>query len=63
MPLNVNRAGKEELELLSGIGPRLAQRIVEFRESIGGFSSPREFLRVPGIGKKLLAKIQGRVCY
>ena len=63
MPLNVNRAGEEELELLPGIGPRLARRVVEARESIGRFSSSEEFLRVPGIGKKLVEKIQGRMCF
>lgn len=63
MPLNVNRAGEEDLELLPGIGPQLARRIVEARESFGLFSSPEEFLRVPGIGKKLLEKIRGRVCF
>jgi competence ComEA-like helix-hairpin-helix protein len=63
MPLNVNRAGEEELELLPGIGPRLARRIVEVRESIGPFSSPEDFLRVPGIGKKLVEKIQERICF
>jgi competence ComEA-like helix-hairpin-helix protein len=63
MPLNVNRAGEEELELLPGIGPRLARRIVEARESIGPFSSPEEFLRVPGIGEKLVERIQERMCF
>jgi competence ComEA-like helix-hairpin-helix protein len=63
MPLNVNRAEAQELELLPGIGPRLAQRILEVRASIGPFSSAEEFLRVPGIGHKLLEKVQGRVCF
>ena len=63
MPLNVNRAGEEELELLPGIGPRLARRIVEAREAVGLFSSFEEFLRVPGIGGKLVEKMRGRVCF
>jgi len=63
MPLNVNRAGEEELELLPGIGPRLARRIVEVRESIGSFSSPEEFLRVPGIGRKLVERMRGRISF
>ena len=63
MPLNVNRAGGEELELLPGIGPKLAKRILEVRESIGSFSSPEDFLRVPGIGKRLLQRMQGRLCF
>ena len=63
MPLNVNRAGEEELELLSGIGPRLARRIVEAREAVGLFSSPEELLRVRGIGKKLVGRMRGRICF
>jgi competence ComEA-like helix-hairpin-helix protein len=63
MPINVNRALVEDLELLPGIGPTLATRIVEVRDSIGPFSSPEEFLRIPGIGKKLVKRMQGRVCF
>lgn len=63
MPLNVNRAGAEELGLLPGIGPRLAERIIEARESIGRFSTPEELLQVPGIGEKVLEKMRGRICY
>lgn len=63
IPLNVNRAGAEELVLLPGVGPALAERILELRESIGGFSSPDDILRVPGIGRKVLKKMQGRIRY
>jgi competence ComEA-like helix-hairpin-helix protein len=63
MPLNVNRAGEEELELLPGIGPRLARRIVEVRESTGRFSSPEDFLRVPGIGGKLVERMRARISF
>jgi competence ComEA-like helix-hairpin-helix protein len=62
MPLNVNRAGEEELDLLPGIGPKLAGRILEVRESMGRFSSPDELLQVPGIGERILQKMQGRIC-
>jgi len=63
MQINVNRAGEDELALLPGIGPNLAKRILEVRESIGYFSSPSEILEVPGIGKKLLQKMQERICF
>jgi competence protein ComEA len=63
LPLNVNRAGAEDLELLAGIGPRLAERIVDARDSNGPFSSVRDLLRVPGIGRALVGRIAGRVCF
>jgi competence ComEA-like helix-hairpin-helix protein len=63
MRININRAAEEELALLPGIGPNLAKRILEVRESVGPFSSPDEILQVPGIGKKLLKKMQGRICF
>jgi competence ComEA-like helix-hairpin-helix protein len=63
LPINVNRAGVEDLELLAGIGPALARGIVQARESAGPFSSPRDLLRVPGIGEKLLQRIEGRACF
>jgi len=63
MPLNVNRSGTEDLELLPGIGPRLARRIVDVRESSGPFSSPGDLLRVPGVGRRLAERIEGRVTF
>jgi competence protein ComEA len=63
MPINVNRAGEEELALVPGIGPNLAKRILDVREAVGRFSSPDELLQVPGIGKRILQKIQGRICF
>ena len=62
MLLNVNRAGQAELELLPGIGPGLAKRMIEVRETVGCFGSMEDLLRVPGIGRKTLERIQGRIC-
>lgn len=63
MPLDVNRAGPDELQLLPGVGPRLAARITEIRDSIGCFSSPGDLLRVQGIGRGLLQKLEGRISF
>jgi competence ComEA-like helix-hairpin-helix protein len=63
MPVNVNRAGAEDLEMLQGIGPALAGRIVEARESAGGFSSAEDLRRVPGIGEKLLERVGNGVSF
>lgn len=57
-PININTATLEELVLLPGIGPTLAQRILDFREEIGSFRHIDELLDVKGIGEKKLAKIR-----
>jgi competence protein ComEA len=57
----INRASAQDLEALPGIGPSLAKRIVEERERAGPFRSPRDLLRVRGIGPKKQAAIQDRI--
>lgn len=58
--VRINSASAGELQQLPGIGPALAQRIVETR-SRGRFSSADDLLRVPGIGKAKLAKLRNYV--
>lgn len=55
--VNINTAGMDELQTLPGIGPVLAQRIVESREQQGEFRIPEDILRVSGIGQSTLSKI------
>jgi competence protein ComEA len=57
----INRASAQDLEALPGIGPSLAKRILEEREKGGPFRSPRDLLRVKGIGPKKQAAIQDRI--
>lgn len=58
--VRINSASAGELQQLPGIGPALAQRIVETRNS-GRFTSADDLLRVPGIGKAKLAKLRAYV--
>ncbi len=60
-PLDLNAASAEELTSLPGIGPELARRIVECRETAGPFTAVEELLEVPGIGEAKLAALEGRV--
>jgi competence protein ComEA len=56
-PVDVNAADATALESVPGIGPRLAARIVEFRETNGPFASPDELLDVNGVSERLLDEI------
>ena len=58
--VHINSASAGELQQMPGIGPALAQRIVETRNS-GRFTSAEDLLRVPGIGKAKLAKLRDYV--
>jgi competence protein ComEA len=55
--IDVNRAGREELQSLPGIGPALAQRILDSRAREGAFRVPEDLLRVKGIGEATLLKL------
>ena len=57
-PIDVNTAAHEELQLLPGIGPALAGRIIANREQSGQFRSPAALQRVKGIGPKTVSKIR-----
>jgi competence ComEA-like helix-hairpin-helix protein len=55
--ININKATKAELETLPGIGPKLAQAIIDYRNEFGPFDSPKDLLNVSGIGEKRLDAI------
>lgn len=55
--MDINNASLTELTDLPGIGPVLAQRIVEYRTEHGPFSAPEDLMNIKGIGPAKLAKI------
>lgn len=60
--ININRASADELDKhLSGIGPTLAQRIVEYREKNGPFRKIEDLRNVSGIGDKRFAEIKDQI--
>lgn len=59
--ININTATLAQLDTLPGIGPVLAQRIIDYRESIGGFRSIEAITEVSGIGEATFAKIREQI--
>jgi competence protein ComEA len=57
--LDLNRASAEELTLVPGIGPKLAERIVTERARRGGFAKLAQLRAVRGVGPKTLSRIEG----
>lgn len=60
--VNINTASASELQSLSGIGPSMAQSIIDERTKNGPFASVDDLMRVSGIGEKKLAKIKDCIC-
>ncbi len=57
-PLDLNSARLEDLMELPGIGEKLAQRLVEYRKSHGGFRSVEDLRNVRGIGAKRMERLR-----
>lgn len=60
--VNINTAGSEDLQTLTGVGPAIASRIIDYRNKNGSFKSIDELTNVSGIGEKTLAKFRDEIC-
>ena len=59
--VNINTANQSELDSLPGIGPALAQRIIDFREENGNFNSIEDIQNVKGIGDSKYEDIKDKI--
>jgi len=60
-PININRATAHQLDALDGIGPVIAQRIVDYRKINGSFLTIDDLQKVSGIGAAKFAQIKSKV--
>ncbi len=51
--VDINTATAEQLIQLKGIGPKTADKIIEYREANGAFKAPEDIIKVPGVGQKV----------
>ena len=60
--ININKASKEELMTLPGIGESKAEKIISYREQNGGFNSTEDIMQISGIKDGMYNKIKDRIC-
>ena len=56
--INLNSATVDQLETLPGVGRKMAERIVEYRQKSGGFKKIEDLMNVKGIGEKNFLKLK-----
>ena len=56
--VNINTANEEELSALPGIGPVIAERIIEYRDKNGPFKNTEEITKIKGVGDKTFQKLK-----
>jgi competence protein ComEA len=59
--VNLNTATADVLEKLPGIGPKMAVKIVEYRQKNGAFKKVEELMNVKGIGEKGFLKLRSQI--
>jgi competence protein ComEA len=57
-PVNLNTATVEQLATIPGVGPRMAERIIDYRQKNGGFKKVEDLMNVSGVGEKSFLKMK-----
>ena len=57
-PININTADSTQLQLVPGIGPSTAEKILQMRKSYGAFKSVNDLMAIRGLGPKRLEKMR-----
>lgn len=60
--ININTATQTELEILNGVGPSTALKIIQYRTQNGEFSSIEDIKNVPGIGEAKYESLKDSIC-
>lgn len=59
--ININTADSNELQKITGIGPAMAEKIINYRTENGSFSRKEDLMKVSGIGEKTFAKFKDKI--
>ena len=59
--VNINTADVEQLSLLPGVGPKAAQRIIDYRTEHGAFAKPSDLMQVKGFGDKSFERVSAYI--
>jgi len=57
-PVNLNTATVEQLSTIPGVGPKMAERIIDYRQKNGGFKKLEDLMNVSGVGEKSFLKMK-----
>jgi competence protein ComEA len=57
-PVNLNTATAEQLATIPGVGPKMAERIIDYRQKNGGFKKVEDLMNVSGVAEKSFLKMK-----